>query len=35
MRRLCLLFFLTVLPLCARAQENTFSVDADYLTRGE
>ena len=35
MRRLCLLFFLAVLPLCARAQENTFSVDADYLTRGE
>ena len=26
---------LAALPLCARAQENTFSVDADYLTRGE
>ena len=34
MRRLALLL-LAVLPLCARAQENTFTVDADYLTRGE
>ena len=34
MKRL-LLMLLAALPLCARAQENTFSVDADYLTRGE
>ena len=34
MKRL-FLFLLAVLPLVARAQENTFSVDADYLTRGE
>ena len=29
------LILLAALPLCARAQENTFSVDADFLTRGE
>ena len=29
------LLLLLVLPLSARAQENTFTVDADYLTRGE
>lgn len=34
MKRL-FLFLFAALPLCARAQENTFSVDADYLTRGE
>jgi hypothetical protein len=34
MKRLFLIL-LAVLPLLARAQENTFSVDADYLTRGE
>ncbi len=34
MKRLFLLL-LAVLPLVARGQENTFSVDADYLTRGE
>ena len=34
MKRLVLLL-LAALPLCARAQENAFSVDADYLTRGE
>ena len=34
MKRLFLIL-LAVLPLMARAQENTFSVDADYLTRGE
>ena len=34
MRRLALLL-LAALPLCARAQESTFTVDADYLTRGE
>ena len=34
MKRLIVLL-LAVLPLCARAQENTFSVDASYLTRGE
>ena len=34
MKRLFLML-LAALPLCARAQENTFSVDADYLTRGE
>ena len=30
-----LLILLLALPLGLRAQENTFSVDADYLTRGE
>lgn len=34
MKRLCLILLL-VLPLGARAQENTFSVSADYMTRGE
>ena len=34
MKRLIVLL-LAVLPLCARAQENAFSVDADYLSRGE
>ena len=34
MKRLVLIL-LAALPLCARAQENTFSIDADYLTRGE
>ena len=34
MKRL-LVLILAVLPLCARAQENTFTLDADYLTRGE
>ena len=34
MKRLFLILLLA-LPVCARAQENTFSVDADYLTRGE
>ena len=34
MKRLALLL-LAALPLCARAQENAFSVDADFLTRGE
>lgn len=29
------LLILAALPLCVRAQENTFTVDADYLTRGE
>ena len=35
MKRRLILFLLAALPLCARAQEHTFSVDADYLTRGE
>ena len=30
-----LLMALLALPICARAQENTFTVDADYLSRGE
>ena len=34
MKRLFLVL-LAALPLCARAQENMFSVDADFLTRGE
>ena len=34
MKRFCLIL-LAALPLCVRAQENTFTVDADYLTRGE
>ena len=34
MKRL-LLLLLAVLPFSARAQENTFTLDADYLTRGE
>ena len=34
MKRL-LLLILAALPLCARAQENTFTLDANYLTRGE
>ena len=34
MKRL-LVLILAALPLCARAQENTFVLDADYLTRGE
>jgi len=29
------LILLAALPLCSRAQENTFSVEADHLTRGE
>ena len=34
MRRL-LLTLLVALPVCARAQEHVFSVEADYLSRGE
>ena len=34
MKRLFLIL-LAALPFCAKAQENTFTVDADYLTRGE
>ena len=34
MKRL-IVFLLAVLPLCARAQENAFSLDASYLSRGE
>ena len=34
MKRFCLIL-LAALPVCVRAQENTFTVDADYLTRGE
>lgn len=34
MKRLCLLLLLA-LPLTLRAQESTFTVSADYLTRGE
>lgn len=35
MKRFHLLLLLFALPLVAWAQENTFSLDADYLTRGE
>ena len=35
MKRLSLILAFLALPLCVRAQENTFSVDADYLSRGE
>ena len=34
MRRLFLIA-LAALPFCVRAQEHTFSVEADYLSRGE
>ncbi|MBR4167935.1 MAG: alginate export family protein [Bacteroidales bacterium] len=35
MKRICTLFILLAASVCAWAQENNLSIDADFLTRGE